>query len=204
MFQNVIYSCSAKIEFSANITPVLSVTIKWWFGVQETFVLFTVLKIVMLLNILWEPTVILFFQDSLMNRKFKRTAFIWNWNICNIINVCTVTSDQFIVSSLDKALNVFESINQSINNNKKINLTDPKLLNGDVWQSLKMYNIYIYFKFLKAMCVCVYIYIYCTYMWPWTTKPVLSRWGIFVAIAKNTLYGSKLLIFLLCQKSLGH
>ncbi len=29
-------------------------------------------------------------------------------------------------------------------------------------------------------------------MWPWTTKPVLSRWGIFVAIAKNTLYGSKL------------
>ncbi len=26
----------------------------------------------------------------------------------------------------------------------------------------------------------------------------LSRWGIFVAIAKNTLYGSKLLIFLLC------
>ncbi len=36
------------------------------------------------------------------------------------------------------------------------------------------------------------------------TKPVLSRWGIFVAIANNTLYGSKLLIFLLCQKSLGH
>ncbi len=27
---------------------------------------------------------------------------------------------------------------------------------------------------------------------------------IFVAIAKNTLYGSKLLIFLLCQKSLGY
>ncbi len=29
-------------------------------------------------------------------------------------------------------------------------------------------------------------------MWPWTTKPVLSRWGIFVAIAKNTLYRAKL------------
>ncbi len=38
------------------------------------------------------------------------------------------------------------------------------------------------------------------HMWPWSTKAVLSRWGIFVAIAKNTLYGSKLLIFLLCQK----
>ncbi len=35
---------------------------------------------------------------------------------------------------------------------------------------------------------------------PWITKPVLSSMGIFVAIAKNTLYGSTLLI--LCQKSL--
>ncbi len=34
----------------------------------------------------------------------------------------------------------------------------------------------------------------------WSTKPVLSRWSIFVAIANNTLYGSKLCIFLLCQK----
>ncbi len=29
-----------------------------------------------------------------------------------------------------------------------------------------------------------------------TLKPVLSRWGIFVAITKNTLYGSKLFIFM--------
>ncbi len=28
-------------------------------------------------------------------------------------------------------------------------------------------------------------------MWPWTTKPVLSRWGIFVAIAKYTLRSSQ-------------
>ncbi len=38
----------------------------------------------------------------------------------------------------------------------------------------------------------------------WSTKPVLSRWGIVVAIANNTLYGSKLYIFLLCQKSLAY
>ncbi len=25
--------------------------------------------------------------------------------------------------------------------------------------------------------------------WPWSTKPVTSHWGIFVAIAKNTFYG---------------
>ncbi len=38
-------------------------------------------------------------------------------------------------------------------------------------------------------------------MWPWTTKPFISSTGIFVAIARNPLYGSKLSIFLLCQKS---
>ncbi len=38
----------------------------------------------------------------------------------------------------------------------------------------------------------------------WSTKSVLSRWGIFVAIANNTLYGLKLYIFLLCQKSLAY
>ncbi len=42
------------------------------------------------------------------------------------------------------------------------------------------------------------------YLWPLTTNAVLSRWDIFVAIAKNTLYGSNLYIFLLCQKSLGY
>ncbi len=35
-------------------------------------------------------------------------------------------------------------------------------------------------------------------------QKVLGRWGIFVAKAKNTLYGSKLSICLLWQKSLGY
>ncbi len=33
------------------------------------------------------------------------------------------------------------------------------------------------------------------YMWPWTTKPVISSTGIFVAIAKNTLYGSNFFFY---------
>ncbi len=41
-------------------------------------------------------------------------------------------------------------------------------------------------------------------MCPWSTKPVISSTGVFVAIANNTLYGSKLYIFLLCQKSLEY
>ncbi len=34
----------------------------------------------------------------------------------------------------------------------------------------------------------IVLYIYPIYMRPWATKPVLSHWGIFVAIAKNTWY----------------
>ncbi len=35
---------------------------------------------------------------------------------------------------------------------------------------------------------------------PCSTKAVISNTGIFVAIDNNTLYGSKLYIFILCQK----
>ncbi len=40
----------------------------------------------------------------------------------------------------------------------------------------------------------------------WSTKPVLSRWGIFVAIAKNTLciIWVKIIEFYFMPKSLGH
>ncbi len=45
---------------------------------------------------------------------------------------------------------------------------------------------------------CIYIYTFfkqivlIDYMWPWTTKPVISSTGIFVAIAHNTLNELKL------------
>ncbi len=41
-------------------------------------------------------------------------------------------------------------------------------------------------------------------MWPCSTKPVISRRGLFVAIVNNTLYWSKLMIFLSWQKSLWY
>ncbi len=52
------------------------------------------LTAVVLLPIFVE-TVIHFVQVSLVNRKFKRTAFIWNFLIFNIKNVFKVTFDQF-------------------------------------------------------------------------------------------------------------
>ncbi len=43
-----------------------------------------------------------------------------------------------------------------------------------------------------------------THLWPWTTKPVISSTGIFVAIANIVIDFYQLSIFLLCQKSLGY
>ncbi len=46
-----------------------------------------------------------FSQDSLMNRKLKRTAFIEIFEIeifCNMINVFTVIFNQFNESSMNK------------------------------------------------------------------------------------------------------
>ncbi len=102
-----------------------------------------------------------FFHVSLMNRKFRRTAFIWNRNLCNIRNVYIITFDQFKASLLNKSINFYHSI-----------------ISFDLWiflfikESCKMYstvlnidddniiivsvtaNIYIY-----IYNVCVYIYI---------------------------------------------
>ncbi len=45
-----------------------------------------------------------FFSQSSLNRKFKRTAFKIEI-FCNIINVFTVTFDQFDASLLNKTIN---------------------------------------------------------------------------------------------------
>ncbi len=61
----------------------------------------------------------------------------------------------------------------------------------------------------RSRWICIIIWWLCThtantYLWPWSTKTVLSHWGIIVEIANNTLYGSKWSIFIFCQKSLGY
>ncbi len=66
----------------------------------------------------------------------------------------------------------------------------------------------VFFIYLLVFFLFIYFLIsndYLTFVTlAWSTKPVLSRWGIFVAIANNTLYGLKWYIFLLCQKSLAY
>ncbi len=43
--------------------------------------------------------------------------------------------------------------------------------------------------FLRVQNSLLYKYVAYIEMWPWTTKPVISHTGIFVAIEKITLYG---------------
>jgi len=50
------------------------------------------------------------FQDSLMNRMFKRTTFIWNIIFCYIRHVLTVTFDQFNATLQNKSIHFFPNI----------------------------------------------------------------------------------------------
>jgi len=83
IFENVIYSCDQSWIFSI-ITPVFSVT--WSFRNHSNMLIFCWRNISDYYQcwkqscyfiFLWKPWYI-FFHDSLMIRKFKRTAFISN------------------------------------------------------------------------------------------------------------------------------
>ncbi len=64
------------------------------------------------------------------------------------------------------------------------------------WKDFKLIHI-IVMQVPHTLCLCFLSFLpaktfTAIHMWPWTTKPVISSTGIFVAIANNTLYGSKL------------
>ncbi len=108
IFISVMRSCIFSI-----ITAVFSVTwsseiiIIYWFTAQEHFWLLSMLKTVVLHNIFVEIVMHCIFQDSQMNRKIKRTAFIWNINIlhykCNISIIqnrgCFIQCNTWMASS---------------------------------------------------------------------------------------------------------
>ncbi len=76
MFSNVIYFCDQSWIVSI-ITSVFSVT--WSFRNHSNM---------MICCWSWKQ---FFFQDSLMNRKLKRTAFIWNWNLLKHYKKCLMS-----------------------------------------------------------------------------------------------------------------
>ncbi len=54
-----------------------------------------------------ETVIIIFFQDSLMDVKFKRTAVFETEIFCNIINVFTLTFYQLNASLIYKSINFY-------------------------------------------------------------------------------------------------
>ncbi len=72
-------------------------------------------------------------NKTMMNRKFRRTEFIWNTYFSNIINVFIITFDQFKASLLKKSIDFY--------NPPLKKKTYSKLLNGIE------YNITNYFYF---------------------------------------------------------
>ncbi len=95
----MVYSCDGKVEFSAAITPVFSVT--WSFRNHSNMLilllkkhLLSILKTVVLLNILW------YFQDSLI-RTFRWTSFIWNifWDCHFCSHLLRLDSAKMLLSS---------------------------------------------------------------------------------------------------------
>ncbi len=81
--KSVIYCCDQSWTLSI-ITPVFIVT--WsseiilicWFAAQETFL---IIINVVLLHVFVETVMHFIFQDYLMTKSFRRTAFIWNRNL---------------------------------------------------------------------------------------------------------------------------
>ncbi len=82
IFKNVIYSYDGKAEFLAAIIPIVSVI--WSFRNHSNMPIccsrnifyYLLKKVVWLWSIFFVDTMILYNQDSWINRKFKRTAFI--------------------------------------------------------------------------------------------------------------------------------
>ncbi len=96
IFKNARYSCDFKAEFLASLLQShdpSEIILIFWFAAQKTFYYYV------------ENSRVEFFQVSLMNRKFRRTAFIWNRNLCNIVFI--ITFDQFKASLLNKSINFY-------------------------------------------------------------------------------------------------
>ncbi len=84
------------------------------FPLNKTFLIIINVKKVVLCNIFVEIGSV--FKDSFINITFKITA-VGIETFCNILNVFTVTVDQFSVSLLNKSINffIFSPLSSSLN-----------------------------------------------------------------------------------------
>ncbi len=84
--------------------------------------------------------------------------------------------------------------NRAPNRQITLQIRQEKLHINLKWKQLAVktdQDIYVVWFYLRAMSLHTFIYLK-PYMWPWTTKLVISSTVIFLAIANNTLHRSKL------------
>ncbi len=100
------------------------------------------------------------------NSSFRRIQL----SLAQVIDVDMSRYDMLYFSRLILWWIVLKADNVSLNAGLKVDLQPIKIKSSSQYE-MKLYIVN---------------------MWPWSTKAVISNTGIFVAIAKNTLYGSKL------------
>jgi len=86
---------SSLLQSSVSRDP-SQITLIWGSDDQQTFM------IIINVESIFCEKINFIFQYYLMNRKFKRSAFIWNIIFCNIINVFIVSFDWFNASFVNK------------------------------------------------------------------------------------------------------
>ncbi len=150
---------------------------------------------------------------------FLTTSFFWPYNLC----VTQLSSVMFSHSGWDCRSKVSQLLQYlCIHGGRHITRIRPGqekwvVPDAHLFIFMKQFSFIFFFFFFSFFFSLFYYfcsgclqYLICnllfsvSHMWPWSTKAVISNTGIFVAIAKNTLYGSKLYIFSSCQKSLGY
>ncbi len=96
----------AKAGFSIAHTSVF--TVKWSFRNHSNMLILVLKKFILIINV--ENSWVNHFRTFFLNRKFKRTAFLWNRNVCIILNVFTGTFDQVNASLLNTNINFFKKV----------------------------------------------------------------------------------------------
>ncbi len=126
IFKSVIYSCGAKLNFWHHYSSLQCHMIfqkSFWYDLvfKKHFFLLLLSSHVEFADYYFffffcgNPDIYIFFQDFLINRKFKRTAFIWNRSLLYYYKSLykSVTFGQFKASLLNKIIN-FLQINKWI------------------------------------------------------------------------------------------
>ncbi len=137
------------------------------------------------------------FQRNLTKKHFLCLMFLVFGAFESTLQIGYEISEKFLYATETHNKWIFKTTNEHYFRKKTLRwrlLLSAKQYS--CWKDFKLIHI-IVMQVPHTLCVCFLSFLpaktfTAIHMWPWTTKPVISSTGIFVAIANNTLYGSKL------------